>query len=265
MYRAKQLGRARVEHDVAELDGVATRHRHLAVQLRPAIAEGALRLAYRPVLDLGSDRVVFREAVPHWRHPSLGEVNAGELLQVVEREGLASELGSWLLAEACGSCATWRAGGGEMGVSIPVSGRQLADPRFIEHVGEALELTRLPPAALTLEFGEALVMAGRPEIRSVLEELRKLGVQIAVDDFGSGPVSVGWLSRLPVDIVRIDPALIGPVGADESESRIVEALVHLAHGLGLRVVAEGIDNDLQLAALKQVGCDLGQGPRFGDL
>lgn len=265
MYRAKQLGRARVEHDVAGLDGVATRHRQLAVQLRPAIAEGALRLVYHPAIDLGSDRVVFREAAPHWRHPSLGEVNAGELLQVAEREGLAPELGGWLLAEACCACAAWRTGGGEMGVSVPVSGRQLTEPRFIEHVGDALALTVLPPAALTLEFGEALVMAGRPETRSVLEELRTLGVKIAVDDFGSGPVSVGWLSRLPVDVVRIDPALIGPVGADAGESRIVEALVRLAHGLGLRVVAEGIDNDVQLAMLKQIGCDLGQGPRFGDL
>lgn len=263
MYRAKQLGRARVEHDLAGPDGVGDRHRSIAVQLRPAMERGAIRLAFEALIDLGTDRVVSREATPRWRHPSLGEVPGGELLQVAESEGLAPELGSWLLAEACASCAAWRSdGAGDMGVAVPVTGRQLADPRFVEQVGGALDLSSLPPAALTVELGEALVMAGRPATRSVLAALRALGVQIAVDDFGSGPVSVGWLARLPVDVVRIDPALVGPVGTDEGDSRIVEALVRLAHGLGLRVVAEGVDNDAQLAVLKRAGCDLAQGPRF---
>ncbi|MHB1584655.1 MAG: putative bifunctional diguanylate cyclase/phosphodiesterase [Acidimicrobiales bacterium] len=264
MYRAKQLGRARVELDVAGVDGVATRHRRLAVQLRPALADQAIGLTYRPTIELASDRVVAREAAPHWRHPSLGEVGPAEILQVAEREGLASELGCWLLTDACRSCAAWRDdGAGRMGVVVPVAGRQLAEPHFLEHVASALELSGLPPRALTLSFGESLVMAGRPETRAALEELRDLEVQIAVDDFGSGPVSVGWLARLPVDVVRIDPSLIGPAGRDDGESRIVEGLVHLAHGLGLRVVADGIDDDRQLALLKRVRCDYGQGPRFG--
>jgi len=266
MYRAKQLGRARVEHDVTCVDGVTTRHRRLAVQLRPALAEQAIRLAYRPTVELASDRVVAREAAPHWRHPSLGEVGTGEILDVAEREGRASEVARWLLGAACGSCAGWRAdGAGRIGVVVPVAGRQFVEPGFLEHVAAALELSGLPAPALTLSFGESLVMAGRPETRGALEELRTLGVQIAVDDFGSGPVSVGWLARLPVDVVRIDPSLIGPVGRDDGESRIVEGLVRLAHGLGLRVVADGIDDDLQLAQLKRVGCDYGQGPRFGGL
>jgi len=173
-------------------------------------------------------------------------------------------MGHWILGEACRQCATWRATGArEVGVAVNVSGRQLETPDFQADVLSALTASSLPPRALTLEITESLLMAGRPEAHVALDQLRAVGIRIAIDDFGTGYSSLSWLARLPLDVLKIDRRFVIALGLLERESAIVEATVQLSHTLGLTVVAEGVETEIQLAKLKEIDCDQVQGFLLG--
>jgi diguanylate cyclase (GGDEF)-like protein len=264
MYRAKQLGRGRIELYDPAIDRQATRQAELAGELHVAMADGHLQIAYQPIFDLASGRMVAREALLRWSHPRLGDVAPEEFVPIAEQTGLIATIGSWVLHEACRACAAWRASGSpDVGVTVNVSGRQLQGDRFDRDVRDALAASGLPSDALVIEVTETLLMAGRSEARATFRRLRATGIRIAIDDFGTGYSSLSWLARLPLDIVKVDRSFVATLGLSDRETAIVEAMINLAHTLGLGVVAEGVETELQLEHLVRLGCDQGQGYLLG--
>ncbi len=264
MYRAKRLGRGRIEVYDPAVDRLVTRHAELSTALHHALSGNQLHVAYQPVVKLGVRQVVAREALLRWDHPEYGNVPPAEFIPLAEESGLVIDIGRWVLRRACLDCAQWRKrDDAQVAVAVNVSGRQLESPGFVEDVADSLEAAGLEPEALTLEVTETLLMTGRAESRTVLERIRSTGVQIAVDDFGTGYSSLSWLARLPLDIMKVDRSFIASLGLVERESAIVEAMIHLAHTLGFSVVAEGVETDAQLNRLTDLGCDGAQGFLLG--
>jgi len=264
MYRAKQLGRRRVELYDPAMDRQATRYATLSDALHRALGTEELHIAYQPVVTIPDRKVVAREALLRWHHPTLGSITPGEFVPVAERTGLITDIGSWVLRQACEDCAHWQATGEpEVGVAVNVSGIQLENVRFTEEVERALKSSDLSPDALTLEVTESLLMADGAAARAGLERLRGLGVRVAIDDFGTGYSSLSWLAHLPLDVLKVDRSFVSALGMVEREVVIVEAMVRLAHTLGLSVVAEGVETDVQLARLVKLGCDSAQGFLLG--
>jgi diguanylate cyclase (GGDEF)-like protein len=264
MYRAKQLGRGRIELYDPSIDHQQTRRAEMAAALHHAVAEGQLRLVYQPVVDVATRRVLAREALVRWYHPLLGTITPSDMIPLAETTGLITSIGAWVLSAACADCAAWRDDGEpDVGVTVNVSGLQLASGRFPGEVEAALKASGLPPGALTVEVTETLLMTDRADARDGLDRVRALGVRIAIDDFGTGYSSLSWLARLPVDMVKIDRSFVAVLGLVDRQSAIVDAMIHLAHTLGLAVVAEGVETDAQLVHLARLGCDSAQGFLLG--
>lgn len=264
MYRAKKLGRGRIEVYDPAVDRQVTRTAEMSTAMHHALVRHELHVAYQPVMDLTANRLVAREALLRWTHPKFGNVPPSEFIPLAEETGLINDIGSWVLQTACMDCAEWQSTGeSEVGVAVNVSGRQLEGHGFEDEVVAALEVSGIEPGALTLEVTESLLMAGRAEARAVLERIRSTGVHIAIDDFGTGYSSLSWLARLPLDVMKVDRSFIASLGLVDRESAIVEAMIHLAHTLGLTVVAEGVETDSQLDRLVNLGCDGAQGYLLG--
>jgi diguanylate cyclase (GGDEF)-like protein len=264
MYRAKQLGRGRVEVYDPSIDYQETRRAEMAAALHHAVSDNQLRLVYQPLLDVLTRRVLSREALVRWNHPTFGHVMPNEMIPVAESTGLITGIGRWVLMQACKDCAAWRSDGEpDVGISVNVSGLQLASGKFPGEVEEALKKSGLPPSALTVEVTETLLMTDRADARDGLDQVRALGVRIAIDDFGTGYSSLSWLARLPVDVVKVDKGFVAALGLVDRQSAIVDAMIHLAHTLGLEVVAEGVETDAQLMYLARLGCDTAQGFLLG--
>ena len=261
MYRAKELGRGRVELYDRAIDDLETRRAEMTAALRRALDDHRLRLVYQPLCDVVSRRLLAREALLRWHDPVLGHVAPSEMIPVAESARLITGIGRWVLDMACKDCAAWRRDGEpDVGVTVNVSGLQLASAAFPWEVERALKEHGLAPDALTVELTETLLMTDRAD---ALERLRALGVRIAVDDFGTGYSSLSWLARLPVDVVKVDRSFVAQLGTADRYAAVVDAMIHLAHALGLDVVAEGVETDAQLAHLARLGCDAAQGFLLG--
>jgi diguanylate cyclase (GGDEF)-like protein len=264
MYRAKQRGRRRIEVYDPEIDHQATRRSELTDALSHSVHRGQLRLVYQPLVEVSSRRVVAREALVRWAHPTLGTISPAEMVPLAESTGLITAIGRWVLVTACTACAAWRsAGEPDIGVTVNVSRRQLASGQFDGQVEAALKKEGLPPDALTLEVTEGHFLADRDDARDGLERVRALGVHVALDDFGTGYSSLSWLAQLPVDMVKIDQSFVAALGHGDRPSAIVDAIIHLAHTLGFAVVAEGVETVAQLRQLARLGCDGAQGFYLG--
>ncbi|MDA8311351.1 MAG: EAL domain-containing protein [Actinomycetota bacterium] len=264
MYRAKQLGRGRVEVYDPLIDHQETRRAELEGALAHSVDESQLRLVYQPLIDVSTRRVVAREALLRWDHPTFGTVVPAEIIPLAESAGLITAIGRWVLSTACAQCAAWRsAGEPDIGVTINVSGMQLASGKFHAEVESALKKRGLPPDSLTVEVAESLLMADRDDAREGLDRVRSLGVRVAIDDFGTGYCSLSWLAGLPVDVVKIDRSFIAVMSNADRQSAIVDAMIYLAHTLGFVVVAEGVETDAQLHRLELLGCDAAQGFLLG--
>ncbi len=264
MYRAKQLGRGRIEVYDPSIDHQETRRAEISAALHRAVADRQFRIVYQDVLEIGSRRVIAREALLRWRHPTLGSVPPSEFVPIAETEGLITSIGRWVLAEACRDCVAWRdAGEPGVGVSVNVSGMQLSDVEFPGDVEHALKESGLPPDALTVDVTETLFMTDQAGARDGLDRLRALGVRVAIDDFGTGYSLLSWLARLPVDVVKVDRSFVAALGLVDRQAAIVDTMIYLSHKLGLLVVAEGVETDAQLANLSDLGCDAAQGFLLG--
>jgi EAL domain-containing protein (putative c-di-GMP-specific phosphodiesterase class I) len=215
------------------------------------------------VKELSSGAVVAMEALVRWQHPTLGIVAPTEFIPLAEETGLIIEVGRWVLEEACTQCAAWRAEGYDgVDVSVNVSGRQLDDPEFPGMVESVLDATGLPASALSMEITESVIVTEGSVGHETLADLQRLGVRIAIDDFGIGYSSLSYLAKLPVHALKVDRTFIAGLGTAQDGS-IVAAMVDLAHKLGLEVVAEGVETETELEQLRQADCDEAQGFLLG--
>ena len=233
----------------------------LLEELRTAIEEHQLELHYQPQLDLRSGRVVAVESLIRWAHPRLGMVPPGEFLPFAEEAGLMGPITTFVLNDALSQCATWRAAGDRVPVSVNISATNLLDPRFVDLVRDLLQHHRVPADNLVLEITETSVISEFDRSQRVIQELSDLGVIVSIDDFGAGFTSLAHLSSLAVKELKIDIALISRLTAKDNERDVdlVRATIELGHALGLRIVAEGIEDPATMELLSDFGCDLGQG------
>jgi len=261
---AKQRGKNRVERYQPSYDELLRRRGTLASELRHAIDRDELRLVFQPVVALPSMRPVGAEALLRWHHPSLGAVRPDEFIPVAEESGLINRIGSWVLEQACKQLADWLARGHDVWVSVNLSPKELHAADYAGQVADVLSLYGVPPQRLVLEVTEHAVATDMEELISRLAELRATGVRIALDDFGAGYSSLGQLRTLPVDILKIDHALVAePESRTGTAAPLVDVVVRLGHRLGLEVLAEGIGTPAQRAVVEEAGCRLGQGSLFG--
>jgi len=264
MSRAKEAGGDRVEVYAAHMHEDVVRRLEIASDLQRALSNGEFELHYQPIVSLETSRVTGAEALVRWWRGDResgegGWVGPREFLGAAEESGLIVPLGEWVLREACAQGAAWRRSSADVGISVNVSARQITAPRFPAAVAGVLADTGLPPAALTIEVNERILVADDELITSRLAELHRLGVRMAIDDFGTGYASLAHLRRLPLDIIKIGPEFVAGLGRDETLTLLTRTAIQLGRALGLRVVAEGIEQPRQLLALREMGCDEGQG------
>ena len=266
MYQAKGGGRRTVRMYDGAMGAQAQRRLALASRLHDAIRGDELVLHYQPRLDLRTGAVLGVEALVRWRHPDFGLIGPAAFLEVAEQADLAAPLGEWVLRAACAEAAGWRAAGhGDLVVSVNVSPAQFRTQDVPAAVRSALSAAGLAPSALELELTERVELdpVAAPRARAALRDLVALGVRCSVDDFGTGHSSIGYLADYPVHAIKLDPSLVARTGAsDGAPAPIVRAVIVMAHELGLRVVAEGVETAAQRDYLRRHGCDEAQGFLF---
>ena len=256
MYRAKATGGGRFKVFQPAMHAAAARQLEITAAMRHGLARGEFVLHFQPVVDVASGAVTSLEALVRWRHPELGLLQPAEFIPIAEDAGLILELGAWVLHESCVAAASWPT---DAGVNVNISGRQLADPRIVDRVREALVFSGLEPSRLTLEITEGVVMQHSEANMRRLRRLRDLGVSLAVDDFGTGYSSLAYLRAFPVDELKIDKSFVAAMGGDADSLALVRTIVQLAESLSLRTVAEGVETAAQYDALRALGCDRVQG------
>ncbi|MBO0848231.1 MAG: EAL domain-containing protein [Pseudonocardia sp.] len=254
----------------AERDAGETSRFTLAASVSGAVDRDEFHLLYQPLMDLASGALAGVEALVRWRHPEHGVLGPARFIELAERNGAIVPLGRWVLTEACRQARVWedRFGPAAPYVSVNVAPQQLVEPSWLAEVSTVLAEAGLEPNRLQLEITERAVLVDEPAASDTLRTLREMGVRLAIDDFGTGYSSLSYLRRLPVHGLKIDGSFIQGVcaaGAEESrESKIVEALIRMAHALGLVVTAEWVETAGQARWLTALGCDLGQGNWYGD-
>ena len=264
LYQAKAAGRACVVMFDEQMDERARERLSLETDLHRAIERGELRLFYQPEVALMSGAVVGVEALVRWQHPERGLIPPNEFIPLSEETGLILPLGRWVLGEACRQGAAWLAEQPDrpLTVAVNLSARQLMEPDLAEQVAAALEASGFPAASLELELTESMVMGDVDGALRTLQALKLLGVRLAMDDFGTGYSSLSYLARLPVDTLKIDQSFVRRLHSDSGTAAIVEATVGLAHALGMSITAEGIETPEDLARLRALRCERGQGYYF---
>ena len=263
MHRAKDQGRARAGLYDANAHDQAVRQLRTGNDLHRALERGELRMHYQPIMSLETGRVSGFEALLRWEHPERGLVRPDEFVSLAEETGLVVPIGSWALEVACRQAASWHAHGAPVTISVNLSPRQLAEPTLVESVAAVLARSGINPTAVWLEITESTLMRDAESAVVTLRALRALGVHLSVDDFGTGYSSMSYLKRFPVESLKVDRSFIDGLGRDPEDSAICTAVVSLAHALGLRAVAEGVETPEQLAELRTLGCEMGQGYLFG--
>ncbi|MFI5960298.1 putative bifunctional diguanylate cyclase/phosphodiesterase [Cryptosporangium sp. NPDC051539] len=226
-------------------------------EMATALAAGEFSVAYQPIVDARTRRVVGAEALLRWNRPD-GPVSPTEFIPLAERSGFIAELDRWVLHTACVAAATWPADVPAK-ITVNVTGRDLHTPGYHQHVLDILRDAGLPPTRLVLEITESTLEADTPEALDVLHQLRAHGVRIAIDDFGTGYSSLGRLQHLPADILKVDRSFVTPLEPGQTDAPVVTAITALARAFGLRTVAEGIEHEHQATLLTTAGCDELQG------
>jgi diguanylate cyclase (GGDEF)-like protein/PAS domain S-box-containing protein len=261
MYRAKAAGRARYVIYDATLHEQAVRLMRLENDLRVAFERGALRVEYQPIIRLETGELAGFEALVRWHHDQFGEISPSEFVPLAEEIGLIHESDVWVLRTACRQVRSWHVSQGvPVSVNVNLSGRELSHPDFVERIDGALLESGLDPTLLKLEVTETVLMENTEVALKVLGALKERGIRLLIDDFGTGYSSLSYLHRFPFDTLKIDQSFVSRIGDEEGRNHeVVRAIIHLAHALGLEVVAEG-NEALEVAArLQSLGCEYGQG------
>ncbi|MEO6318918.1 MAG: EAL domain-containing protein [Acidimicrobiales bacterium] len=258
MYAAKANGKARVELFEHRMRTSAVDRLELGADVQAAVEAGELVVHLQPIVDLRTLEVEGHEALIRWQHPERGLLSPNAFVPLAEETGAIVAMGWWVLEQACLQAAGWPTGH----VGVNLAARQLLDPGAVTTVAGILTRTGIEPARVVLEITESVLLEAN-EIGHRLEQLRALGVRLAIDDFGTGYSSLSYLTRLPVDIVKIDRSLVERLGGPPSDEVLVKAVVQLAGSLGLRSVGEGVETAAQMERLRSFGCDAAQGYLFG--
>jgi diguanylate cyclase (GGDEF)-like protein/PAS domain S-box-containing protein len=270
MYRAKHRGKARYEVFETSMDAKVVERLMLETELRRALVRQQFRVYYQPIVSLENDKVAGVEALVRWEHPKRGLLPPEEFLSIAEETGLIMQIGQWVLREACKQARVWQeryAGTPPLTISVNLSTREFFHPKV---VAEVLGNSGIDPATLQLEITEgAMTSNGTYSADRTLRNLKHMGVQLAIDDFGSGYSSLSYLKRFPVDSLKIDRSFVEELGresddASTKDTEIVKAMIDLTHALGLKVIAEGVETSEQLARLRNMKCDLAQGNYFSE-
>ncbi|MBL8258264.1 MAG: EAL domain-containing protein [Candidatus Competibacteraceae bacterium] len=260
MYLAKRQGRNLYRFFDATLNEAALKRLTMENQLRKAIDQNDLSLHYQPQLDLPSGQISGVEALLRWQSPVLGSVSPVDFIPLAEETGLIIPIGEWVLRTACQQAKRWQEQGvGLQRMAVNISVLQFVQPSFPGLVARILEETGLAPEALELEITESLLMKDPEGATSILQALKELGVQLAIDDFGTGYSSLSRLKQLPLDRLKIDKAFVREVNLQPDDAAIATAVIAMAESMGLRVIAEGVENEAQLRFLKSKNCDEVQG------
>ena len=262
LYRAKAAGKQCAVLFSSSMQEDVDDRRHLALDLHAAFEAGQFFLVYQPTVELSTRVITGVEALLRWNHPERGVVQPDEFVPALESSGLIVPVGQWVIQTACEHGATWNRQGHRLAVAVNISARQLERDRIIDDVHGALTASGLDSGMLILEVTETALMDDVRATSARLALLKAIGVRISIDDFGTGYSSLAYLRRFPIDMLKIDQSFVAGI-ADSSESAaIVHTLVQLGKVLGLEIIAEGIENDDQLARLAAEGVDTGQGFLF---
>jgi diguanylate cyclase (GGDEF)-like protein len=262
LYRAKAKGRGQKQVFEPEMHVAMVKRLELEGQLAKALREDELVLQYQPIVDLRTRRLVGVEALVRWQHPERGLLLPGEFIPVAEDSRLIAPLGRWVLRAACAQAALWRSAhesAAELIMSVNFSSAQFNDPKLVDDVAAALSENSLPPQQLVVELTETAFLRDAEIVGSRMGELKELGARIAVDDFGTGNASLRHLARFPVDVLKVDRSFVSSMGVDHRQTAIAGSIISLGESLEMLVVAEGIETADQLAQLRGLGCDYGQG------
>ncbi|GAC1445311.1 MAG: hypothetical protein NVSMB55_25710 [Mycobacteriales bacterium] len=263
MYDAQRLGVSQLRVLTAESAAGAVVGLRTETSLRAAMSRDELVLHYQPVVDLVSGVVIGVEALVRWQHPTDGLLGPDTFIPVAEQGGLIVALGAWVLEQACAQAVAWRDAGRQLDMAVNLSTRQVAHPELVGTVARALRDSGMDPRALVFEVTESAVMEDAEVAVTVLSRLAELGISLAIDDFGTGYSSLLYLKRYPIRALKADRSFVSGMGVNDEDDAIVASVISLAAAVGASCIAEGVETSEQLAALRSLGCDYGQGWLFG--
>ncbi len=259
LYRAKDEGRNRAQLCTPTMDASAQQQMRLENELRTAIEQGQLTLVYQPQIHLRTGRLVGVETLARWQHPELGLISPTQFIPLAEETGLIHDLGIWVLRSACRQHKRWRdAGMDKLRLAVNISGRQLQRTGFETDLKGVFDETEMDLECLELELTESILMQPG-ESGDILTRLTGMGINLALDDFGTGYSALSYLRRFPIDRIKIDRSFVNEIDTNQSDAALARAIVGMAHGLNMQVIAEGVETDAQLSLLKHYGCDEAQG------
>ena len=263
MYRAKEKG-DRYEFYEQKMEADIARRLGMENDLRGALERNEMALFYQPQEDLKTGELIGMEALVRWRHPVRGLVSPLEFSALAEETGQILELGQWVMRTACMQLKAWQEKGYQpVRMAVNLAGRQLESGQIIDEIAQVLEETGISGDQLELEITESTIMEHAEEVIVTLEKIKEMGVMLAVDDFGTGYSSLSYLKRFPIDMLKIDRAFVSDITSDKVDADIVTTIITLAHSLGVKVIAEGVETDLQKEFLTREGCDYMQGYLLG--
>ena len=259
MYQAKEQGRNRYRFYSSRHNEHSVERLALETGLRYAIEREELVLLYQPKISIPSGRIVGVEALLRWQHPELGLLRPDRFIPLAEESGLIVPIGLWVLRTACATARMWREAGMPVPVAVNLSARQFHDGRLVADIAGILAASGLAAGELELEITESTVMQNPEQAVTLMEEMRRLGVRLAMDDFGIGYSSIGHLKHFPIDSLKLDRTFVRDLPEDINDVAITRAVIAMAHTLGINVIAEGVEREAQLELLRAEGCDEYQG------
>ena len=259
MYRAKHQGEHYQFYE-SQMWSDASRRLELENDLRGALERQEFRVFYQPQEELGSGLVTGMEALLRWEHPTRGLVGPDVFIGLAEETGQILPIGEWVLRNVCEQLQHWRKQGYHIiPAAVNLSGKQISSPSLVETVSRILKETGLPAQYIELEITESALMEDPEHVIDTLSQLKAMGLNLAIDDFGTGYSSLNYLKRFPIDIIKIDRSFVADIIRNKVDADIIKTIINLAHVLGVKVVAEGVETELQKAFLKNQNCDIAQG------
>ncbi|MBK4738886.1 PAS domain S-box protein [Noviherbaspirillum pedocola] len=263
MYAAKHAGKNRFSYFTQAMDEKAHLRLRLASELRGALSAGQLEVRYQPVVELASQRIVKAEALLRWHHPRLGLVEPASFIPLAEETGMINQIGNWVFKQAADCCKVWSTHLGEpFQIGVNKSPIQFLSPKEESDWRAHLEELGLPGSSISIEITEGLLLHASSSVNNRLLEYRDAGIQVAIDDFGTGYSSMAYLKKFDIDYLKIDQSFVRDMDTDPGDRTIAESIIVMAHKLGLKVIAEGIETEAQRRLLVEAGCDYGQGFLF---